>query len=124
VNFMLDRLGSRRPLEPGMRVLDPACGSGAFLVQCYRKLIEQHIRGNPGERPKPTELRRLLIDHIFGADTDEDACQIAELSLSSIGYNETEITCRLARINSLKALRGGRKNWLLRMGSLPWCCLL
>jgi hypothetical protein len=81
VNYMLDRLESRRPLRPGMRVLDPACGSGAFLVQCYRKLIEQHVRQKPATRPRPTELRRLLVDHIFGLDTDEDACQITELSL-------------------------------------------
>ncbi len=32
VNFMLDQLDSRSPLQVGMRVLDASCGSGAFLV--------------------------------------------------------------------------------------------
>jgi hypothetical protein len=81
VNFMLDQMDVRKPLQPGMRVLDPACGSGVFLVQCYRKLIEQKVRKSNSVRPKPVELRDLLTEHIFGIDRDSDACQIAELSL-------------------------------------------
>lgn len=81
VNFMLDRLEMRRPLQPGMRVLDPSCGSGVFLVQSYRRLIEQAIRKNDGQPLRPAELRSMLTEHFFGIDTDVDACQIAELSL-------------------------------------------
>jgi hypothetical protein len=81
VNFMLDEMDRHHPLSPGMRVLDPTCGSGAFLVQCYRKTIEQAIRNNPSAKPRPTELRDLLTRHIFGVDSDPDACQVAELSL-------------------------------------------
>ena len=81
VNFMLDKLDSKKQLEQGMRVLDPSCGSGAFLVQCYRKLIERR-RQELGRRLRPAELGRLLTNHIFGIDVDEDACQIAELSLA------------------------------------------
>ena len=81
VNFMLDKLDSKRPLEQGMRVLDPSCGSGAFLVQCYRKLIERRMQ-ELGRRLRPAELGRLLTSHIHGVDIDEDACQIAELSLA------------------------------------------
>jgi len=40
VNFMLQEMEEHSPLRPGMRVLDASCGSGAFLVQCYRRLIE------------------------------------------------------------------------------------
>ena len=79
VNFMLDRLDSKAPLKPGMKVLDPSCGSGAFLVQCYRKLIERR-RQELGRRLGPAELGALLKNHVFGVDLDEDACQIAELS--------------------------------------------
>ena len=82
VNFMLDRLDSRKSFKSGMRVLDPACGSGAFLVQCYRKLIERQLLENNNKQLRPAELGRLLTNHIFGVDIDEDACQIAELSLS------------------------------------------
>ena len=82
VNFMVDRLDAHKPLRPGMRVLDPACGSGAFLVQCYRKLIERRLAESSRNKLRPAELGSLLTRHIFGIDIDEDACQIAELSLS------------------------------------------
>ena len=59
VNFMLAELAERRPLQRGMRVIDPACGSGAFLVQCYRRLIEREFP--PGTTPHPAELRELLV---------------------------------------------------------------
>jgi hypothetical protein len=81
VNFMIDRMDDVLPLRPGMRVLDPACGSGAFLVQCYRKLIEDRLRSSNTEKLRPTELRELLVRHMFGIDVDAEACRVAELSL-------------------------------------------
>jgi len=81
VNFMLDKLDSRKPLQPGMRALDLSCGSGAFLVQCYRKLLERRLQ-EIGRHLLPAELGQILTNHIFGVDIDEDACQIAELSLA------------------------------------------
>jgi hypothetical protein len=63
-----------------MKVLDPACGSGVFLVQCYRRLVEKQRR-IAGRDLKKTELRDLLTSHIFGIDRDDDACRITELSL-------------------------------------------
>jgi len=80
VNFILDELEAKRPLKEGMKVLDPSCGSGAFLVQCYRRLVESVVRTDG--KLKPTKLRCLLTKHIFGLDADEAACRVAELSLS------------------------------------------
>ena len=80
VNLMLAELEERRPFEKGMRVLDPSCGSGAFLVQCYRRLIEKEFP--PGSKPKPAQLRNLLQASIFGIDVEADACNVAELSLA------------------------------------------
>ncbi len=82
VNFVLEELDQRHPLKEGMRVCDPACGSGAFLVQCYRRLVERKIQHDAGKPPRPTELRDLLVNHIFGMDRNEDACRVAELSLT------------------------------------------
>jgi len=79
-DYVLSELERRRPLTPGMIVLDPACGSGAFLVQCYRRLIESERR-REGRELKKSELRELLTRHIFGIDRDDDACRVAELSL-------------------------------------------
>ena len=79
VNLMLAELEERRPLKKGMRVFDPSCGSGAFLVQCYRRLIEREFP--PGSNPKPGQLRELLQRSIYGIDVEEDACNVTELSL-------------------------------------------
>ena len=77
---MLSELEGSRPLKKGMRVFDPSCGSGAFLVQCYRRLIEKEFPF-VNRRPSPLELRKLLKQHIFGVDSDPDACSVTELSL-------------------------------------------
>jgi len=79
-DYVLSELERRHPLTPGMKVLDPACGSGSFLVQCYRRLIEKQRRVEKRDLKK-TELRDLLTKHIFGIDRDDDACRVAELSL-------------------------------------------
>ena len=79
-DYVLSELERRRPLTVGMKVLDPSCGSGAFLVQCYRRLIERRRR-EIGRELRATELRSLLTEHLFGIDRDHDACRVAELSL-------------------------------------------
>lgn len=79
VNLMLSELEETRPLRRGMKVIDPSCGSGAFLVQAFRQLIEREFP--PGTNPRPGDLRELLERHIFGIDIDPDACNVTELSL-------------------------------------------
>ena len=80
VNYMLSGMDRRRRLQRGVRVFDPSCGSGAFLVQCYRRLIEREFIQRK-KKPAPHELATLLKRHIFGVDMDEDACSVAEFSL-------------------------------------------
>jgi hypothetical protein len=82
VNLMLDELEAKKPLVDGTTVFDGACGSAAFLVQCYRRLIERELAKNPSRRIRPTRLREILTKHIFGLEVDEDACNVAELSLT------------------------------------------
>lgn len=57
-------------------VLDPACGSGIFLVECYRKLIEANINKIDDDL-----LKNLLVDNIFGVDLNKDAIDITIFSL-------------------------------------------
>jgi hypothetical protein len=111
VGYVIDRLNQIKPLNQGMRVLDLACGSGAFLVQCYRKMIEQHLRRADGSI-RPVQLRQLLTDHIFGIDSDPDACQLAELSLimTLLDYVEppdlTSTTFKLPELGGKNIVRG------------------
>src|SRR5262249_27964173 len=81
VNLILEELDDHLPLREGMRVFDASCGSGAFLVQCYRRLVEQERSLKPNGKLKPPELREILVKHIYGLEQNEDACQVAELSL-------------------------------------------
>ena len=80
IAFIQEELEKKRPLTEGMKILDPSCGSGAFLVQCYRRLIEKQLQKKQGQL-RPNELRRILTSQIFGVDRDGDACRVAELSL-------------------------------------------
>lgn len=54
VNFILAELNEKLPLKEGMKVLDPSCGSGAFLVQCYRHLIESYMIKQNADNIRPS----------------------------------------------------------------------
>lgn len=79
-DYMVSEMDRTQPLTKGKAVLDPSCGSGVFLVQCYRRLIERKMR-EENRRLKAPELRSILKEQIFGIDRDPDACRVAELSL-------------------------------------------
>jgi hypothetical protein len=67
------------------KVLDPACGSGIFLVETLRLIILQFKKSNPHLKPAQSEfkeaIKKLLVDNIFGIDKDRDALEIAIFSL-------------------------------------------
>lgn len=123
VNFMLEELDDRQPLSDGMKVLDPACGSGAFLVQCYRRLIERDI-GDQGIFPQPERLRDLLTMNIYGMDQDSDACAVAELSLilTLLDYvNPPDLQDKANENFKLPSLRGTNVfNINFFASTMPW----
>lgn len=65
------------------RVLDPACGSGIFLVAMFNLLAAQWLRANPGskKKTKAQALLDILQEQIRGVDLNPDACRIAAFSL-------------------------------------------
>ena len=69
-----------KPLRLGMRVLDPCCGSGVFLVLVFRRLIELHLQLTK-RKPTAVELRKILVSSIFGIERNAAACYVAEFSL-------------------------------------------
>lgn len=74
-------LRSFRPHTPSeVRVLDPACGSGAFLIAAYRALLS-YFREVKGSELSPSERSELLLQSIFGADLDERAIELARVQL-------------------------------------------
>jgi hypothetical protein len=80
-DFMIEEMDRKLRLCDGVAVFDPACGSGAFLVQAYRRLVERTIEKEQRDL-KLTELRALLTENIFGVDRDPDACRVARMSLA------------------------------------------
>ena len=81
-DYLLAELDYVKPLKKGMKVLDPCCGSGIFLVLAYRKLIEMELSKRLDQKLRPTELREILTESIFGIERSADACYVAELSLT------------------------------------------
>ena len=79
-----------------LRILDPACGSGSFLVGAYQYLLDWHLqvyRDHPERyrnRHRDTadgmilttaEKRRILLNNIYGVDLDQNAVEVSKLSL-------------------------------------------
>ncbi len=64
----------------GLRVLDPACGSGAFLVHVLE--VMSRLRGSAGG-PSPLHRirRRILTSSLFGVDVNPTAVWLCELRL-------------------------------------------
>jgi len=81
-----------------LRILDPACGSGSFLIRAYQRLMDWHrdwyvedstdkhakevYQGRGGEwRLTTAERKRILLNNIFGVDIDPQAVEVSKLSL-------------------------------------------
>jgi Eco57I restriction-modification methylase len=65
------------------RFLDPACGSGIFLVGLFNRLAEEWSRDHPGApyEEQANALMRILRENLYGVDRKATACRIAAFSL-------------------------------------------
>jgi len=85
-----------------LKILDPACGSGSFLLGAFQRLItwhEEYYNAHPEKiaRGFGSECRRdetigrwrltskfkarILVNNIFGVDIDPQACEVTRMSL-------------------------------------------
>ncbi|MCK9418725.1 MAG: N-6 DNA methylase [Nitrospirae bacterium] len=103
-----DKIKSITPKEAvKIRILDPACGSGSFLLGAYQYLLDWHLKwyidNEPdkwakvkqptiyqGPSPDPrtpnwhlttAERKRILLNNIYGVDIDSQAVEVTKLSL-------------------------------------------
>lgn len=60
------------------RIVDPACGSGAFLVEAFRRLVWRATGDQPASRKL---VRDILYRQLFGVDINRSALGIAAFSL-------------------------------------------
>ena len=80
VDFVLDEV---LPLDSGVRtvtVLDPACGSGIFLVEAYRRLVINRRHAKGGVKLSFDELSDILTESIRGVDLNAEAIQVTAFS--------------------------------------------
>lgn len=68
-----------KPLSE-ITLLDPACGSGHFLLEAFNMLYDMYEEA--GEITDPEEIcKSILTNNLFGIDIDARAIQIAEAAL-------------------------------------------
>ena len=92
-------LEERAPEEiRNIRVLDPACGSGSFLVEAFRLLADYWRRNDPPTDGAAELAQRVSILHtnIFGVDRDPAAVEIAQLNLLLVALSERSLLPDLA----------------------------
>ncbi len=81
VDLVLDELLSPDWWSGGTRtILDPACGSGIFLTEAFRRIAYQRTLGRQ-DRPTFGEFSQLLVDSVFGTDKNADAIGVAAFGL-------------------------------------------
>lgn len=80
-----------------IKIVDPACGSGSFLIGAYQFLLDWHKnyytnngKLSKGSKDNPltpdgnlttAEKKRILLNNIFGVDIDVNAVEVTKLSL-------------------------------------------
>ena len=104
VNYIVDNTlrklcSGKSPTEIAkLRILDPACGSGSFLISAYEILLKEHLSWYISNEPKKwknevfqgpkgdwrltlKEKKRILLSGIFGVDIDSQAVEVTKLNL-------------------------------------------
>jgi hypothetical protein len=81
-----------------LRILDPACGSGSFLLGAYQYLLNWHrdwyVKDGPEKHTKElfpaqggdwrlttAKKKEILLNNIYGVDIDQQAVEVTKLSL-------------------------------------------
>jgi hypothetical protein len=112
----------------GVRVLDPACGSGSFLLAAYQFLLDAHLTwfleheparfkkevylGSGSQwRLTTAEKRAILLSSIHGVDIDRQAVEVTKLSLLlKVLEGETDETLRQSWLFGVRALPSLEEN--------------
>lgn len=81
VEFLLGQVLSSECLDKKPKILDPACGSGIFLVESFRRIVRHKVWSQNGKRLSDIQLRKILREQISGIDINGEAVRIAAFSL-------------------------------------------
>jgi hypothetical protein len=97
------------------RVLDPACGCGAFLISAFRELCAKYLNENP---------EKIASACLHGIDSDPDAVKVARLSIfieASLPKKAWPILENTIRVgNSLEIATEGNAHFPIVVGNPPY----
>jgi hypothetical protein len=113
-----------------LKILDPACGSGAFLNQALEFLINEHTLVRDMLLPFEDltlgyEIEKEILEHnLYGVDINEDAVEIAKLSLwlrtAHKGRELTKLADKILCANSLLEMPFDEGSFDVVIGNPPY----
>lgn len=83
VSYILDEVGYRTGtgiIGANKRLIDPACGSGSFLVAAAKRLVETY-KGNADQIDDPVSVLERVQNNLYGFDLNPFACYLSEVNL-------------------------------------------
>ncbi len=85
VEYVLSNLLTEQRLATNPKILDPACGSGIFLVESFRRIVrywvQQRVQHENKGMLSSDALRKILREQIRGIEINGEAVHIAAFSL-------------------------------------------
>ena len=113
-----------------LKILDPACGSGAFLNQALEYLINEHKNlqndlALMGDLFASYMVEEEILEHnLYGVDINEDAVEIAKLSLwlrtAKRGRALTKLADKIVCANSLLEMPFSENSFDVVIGNPPY----
>jgi len=101
---VLDKCKSITDLQK-IKVLDPACGSGSFLIRAFELIRKKYEDfGSTGQYVN----LQILTNNLYGVDLDEQAIEIARLNLLVASLEER---MRLPNLTNIKKANSLTLNW-------------
>ena len=83
--------------EPSHRIIDPACGSGGFLIEALRHVWKKvEAQGESYKWPDDeirAEKQKVAIDNFRGIDKDEFLAKVAKAYMAIIGDGRGGVFC-------------------------------
>lgn len=64
-----------------IKIFDPACGSGNFLIIAYKELCRLEMEAMDSYVNRPLPFLSILLENFYGIEIDDFPCEVARLSL-------------------------------------------
>ncbi len=81
VEFVLKKVLTVDKLKTNPRIIDPACGSGIFLVEAFRRIVRYEIYKENAGTLSFHRLEEILKNQIAGIELNPEAVRITAFSL-------------------------------------------